>query len=109
MNELYRETKKLLVENEIYFRGDLATGYVGWWWALWLVNSMVGVFVFRYSMNATTIDDFVTATQVSLAAKIVGIPLAILAIKVVKDYSAVEPLLQDIKGDGDATPITISV
>lgn len=110
MTEMYRETRQLLVERDIYFRGDLSTGYVGAWWTLWILNGAFGVYMLRYGRNTETIEEAITAIQASMVINVVGIPLALLAIKVIKDYSDVEPLLLDVKGDGDApAPVTISI
>jgi len=48
-------------------------------------------------MKAETIEELTVATIASMISNIVGIPLAFLAIKVIKDYSRVEPLLNEIR------------
>ncbi len=92
MKELYRETKNLLVTNEISISRNFSTGTLGWWWALWITGNILGQFVFRYSMRAETIDELTTMTIARMVSNIVGIPLATITGKVIKDYSNIEPL-----------------
>lgn len=96
MKELYQETKALLVKKEIFFKGDLATSTLGWWWALWLLNNFAGQIVFRYSLHAESLEELETSTVLSIFSNIIGIPLALLAIKVIKDYANIESLLHQV-------------
>ena len=96
MKELYEESSELLEKKGIN-DNDLSTRYLGWWWALWIVSSIVGQFVLRYTMNAESIDELIFSTTSSMFQNILNIPLALLAIKVIKDYSKVEPILFDLK------------
>jgi sugar phosphate permease len=79
------------------------TNSLGLWWTLWIISNLIGQFVFRYSMNAESIDELTTTTIASMIANIVGIPLALITIKIVKDYSNVEPLLIEIKDEEETT------
>lgn len=100
MKELYEETKGALTKNELGPRHDLSTGHLGWWWALWIITNISGQIIFRYSWDAETLEALTFITQMSMIDNILKIPLALLAIKVVKDYSSVEPLLRDVKVEG---------
>jgi hypothetical protein len=46
-------------------------------------------------MRVTTLDEAATAAVLSMVGSVIYIPLCFLAIKVVKDYTVVEPLLLD--------------
>lgn len=96
MKELYVETKALLVKKEIFFEGDLATSTLSWWWALWLLNNFAGQIVFRYSLHAESLEELNTSAVLSMFSNMIGIPLALLAIKVIKDYATVESLLHQV-------------
>jgi hypothetical protein len=98
MKELYEESSELLEKKGMNDNG-LSTSYLGWWWALWIVSSVVGQFVFRYTMSAESIDEFIFSTTSSMFHNILNIPLALLAIKVIKDYSKVEPILFELKDE----------
>jgi len=97
MKELYEVTLELLTKNNINFNQKFSTNSLGLWWTLWIIANFIGQFVFRYSMKAETIEELTVATIASMTSNIIGIPLAFLAIKVIKDYSRVEPLLNEIR------------
>lgn len=99
LHVLYNVTMELLAKNNISFNQKFSTNSLGLWWTLWIIANFIGQFVFRYSMKAETIEELTIATVASMISNIVGIPLAFLAVKVIKDYSTVEPLLREIKTD----------
>lgn len=93
MKELYQKTKELLDKNGEHLYEIFSTRALGWWWALWIINNAFGQFVFRYSMKAESIEELTTSTIASMVGNIIGIPLALITIKIIKDYSNVEPHL----------------
>lgn len=95
MKELYEETIEFLSGHEYRDKGALSTSILGVWWAAWVINSIIGQFVFRASSGAKEISDFQTITMASIAGNIVGLIAGFLAIKVIKDYSKVEPVLME--------------
>lgn len=102
MKELYQETKELLTKKGIAFNQSFSTSALGWWWTIWIISNIIGQFVFRYSLKAETIDELTVSTIASMISNIVGVPLALIAIKVVQDYSNIEPSLNEIS-DGEET------
>lgn len=104
MKELYLETQSLLSQKNENYAQNLTTHSIVWWWALWIISSLLGQFIFRYSLNAETIDELTVTTIASIIASIIGIPLAIITVKVIKDYSEIEPLLYELK-DGEEEKI----
>jgi hypothetical protein len=60
---------------------------LGWWWALWLISNFLGQIVFRTSMNANTVEAIQASTGISIFASIIGIPLCLVAINLVKTIS----------------------
>ncbi|MFV8336034.1 hypothetical protein ACNQF7_08090 [Flavobacterium sp. RSP29] len=50
-------------------------------------------------MKAETIEELTTTTIASIVASIIGIPLAIITVKVIKDYSEIEPLLYELRDE----------
>jgi hypothetical protein len=99
MKELYQETKELLIKKGFSVNDNFTADSLGWWWTLWIINNIIGQFVFRYSMKAESIDELTTSTIASMVGSIIGIPLALITVKVIKDYSNVEPLLTEIKDE----------
>jgi len=96
MKELYVETKELFREKGLSEKVNYTTKYLGWWWTLWIISSLLGTFIFRFSRQAEAIDDYMILTVAQMISNVLGIPLALFTIKVIKDYAKVEPLLNEI-------------
>lgn len=96
MQELYEKTKNHLAQNSVEVE-KLTTKYLGTWWTLWLINSVLGRMVSRYSLKAESIDELTWATLGSMTIDLIGIPLALITIKVIKDYAHVEPILLELE------------
>lgn len=96
MMELYTEGRNYLRENQVIIKSNFSTFTVAVWWILWAVNSMVEQVAFRMSRNAESLDELINVTSVSMVSFIMGVPVAFLAIKVVKDYSKVESLIYNL-------------
>ncbi|MCX7955370.1 MAG: DUF4328 domain-containing protein, partial [Bacteroidales bacterium] len=103
MKEIYQKTNELLKNKGVNFNSTLSTNTLGWWWALWIISNIIGNFVFRYSMKAETVDEMTISTIASMINNIIGIPLALITIKVIKDYSNVEILLYEISVNEETT------
>jgi hypothetical protein len=103
MKELYQETKELLIKKGFSVNDNFTSSSLGWWWTLWIINNIMGNFVFRYSMKAESIDELTSSTIASMVGNIIGIPLALITVKVIKDYSNVEPLLSEIRDEEETT------
>jgi len=106
MKELYTETEELLEKKLPNYTQTNTTTLVGWWWAFWIINNLFGQYVFKASTNAKTIDALLESTMAGMISSLIGIPLALITIKVIKDYAAVEPLLFDLK---DENPIETTI
>jgi len=104
MKELYSETKKLLTQHKLdKFARGLSSSLLGLWWTLWIISAILGQVVFRYTVSAEVVDEMITATTMSMVSNIIGIPLAIIAVKVIQSYSSIEPLLNEIVLEEDET------
>jgi len=57
------------------------------WWTLWLISCLVGQIVFRFTMRAQSVDDYVDATKLSFVSDIIEIPLCLIAILLVQRIS----------------------
>lgn len=94
MQELYVETKKILRNGTEAPGCNLETSSLGIWWALWLINGVLGNIVFRVFKDADTVDQLLTSTVLEMITSIIGIPLALLTIKVIRDYAKAEKQLK---------------
>lgn len=103
MKELYEETKGVLVKNGVHPPEQFTTSALGWWWALWLITNVLGQFVFRYTLRTETLDDLIFSTVASMITNLLGVPLALITVKVIKDYAEVEPLLHEISEKQDVS------
>jgi len=99
MNELYQETKELLIAKGLRVNADFKTNLLWLWWTLWILTSIIGQIVFRLSLKAESIVELTDFTVISMVDNIIRIPLTLITIKVIKDYSSIEPLLNEIKSD----------
>jgi len=97
MVELYRKTKTLLSKHTSEeYRFSLSTGIVGVWWALWVIVNISGNIIFFLYSQAKNIEEYSSAIVFSIIPGIISIPLALLTIKIIKDYSKVEPTLLEL-------------
>ncbi|MFV0599213.1 MAG: DUF4328 domain-containing protein [Bacteroidales bacterium] len=99
MMELYKDTIELLKKKDNNLASKLTTNYVNLWWSLWIISNILSNISFRYQIKAETIDEYKTSTVLTIANCIMLIPLAFITIKVIKDYSKVEPLLIESKSE----------
>lgn len=97
MRELYEETKSFLTEKGVNIDEKLKTNALAPWWALWIINNLMGQIIYRYSAN--TIDELINSTIANIILNIIGIPLALITIKIIKDYSSIEPLLVEVENN----------
>ena len=95
MKELYVETREFLYNKGLTNYEILKTSHLVWWWTLWIISNIIGQFTFRYSMRAVTVDELIVSTVSGMIANFIGIPLSIITIQVIKNYSKVEPLLTE--------------
>jgi hypothetical protein len=100
MKEIYVETKKLFNRHGLSERVGYTTRYLDWWWTLWVISSLIGNIVFKFAFrNAETVDDYILVTVGQMISGILEVPLALITVKVIKDYARVEPLLQEIRDE----------
>lgn len=96
MREVYNETKYLFEKNSISLTRPLSSDFLGIWWALWIINNITGQIAFRVSLKAETIDELIFSTRAGMAANAMGVFAALAVIKVVNDYSKIEPMIAQV-------------
>lgn len=94
MRELYEETARVFVKKERTGAYIAPTKFLGWWWALWLVNNMINQYVSRTSWKAEDASELINVTVADMISTLIGVPLAIITVKVIKDYAKMEVHLQ---------------
>lgn len=90
MKELYVETEKFLRKNDSSYSTTTKTTTVNWWWTIWIISTIIDRISFNISQKAETLEEFNTSTIWSIISSLVTILSAILAIKVIKEYSEIE-------------------
>lgn len=99
MKELYKETNELLIKKGLSVSGSLTSSALGFWWTFWILSSILGRFISR--MDGESIEELMTSSVLSMILNVVGIPLALITVKIISDYSNAEPLLNKLKDEGE--------
>lgn len=91
MKEMSQETSRL-IQSKI---DD--TPIIGWWWGLWIFTSLVGNYIARAMLRAESIDSLTNLTIASMAISVLGIPLAILTVRMIKSYAVKEEKILELE------------
>ena len=94
MKEMSIETTSLLKE-KTNSHVDSKTELIGWWWALWIASSWAGNYIMRISFKAETLENYINSTLGNIFLSFLGIPLAIITVKMIKTYSEKEEQLAE--------------
>lgn len=106
MREIYVDTKEFFTKKGLSEKVNYSTNYLGWWWALFIILQLVGIFVVHRTSDGTYllhVDNIITITVVQMISNVLWVLLALITIKVIKDYSQVEPLLAQISDEETKT------
>ncbi|MDR1008388.1 MAG: DUF4328 domain-containing protein [Campylobacteraceae bacterium] len=96
MKELYVKTKELLEKRGFLAQVNYTTSYVGWWWSIWIIKGFISNFMYRYSLKADTVNEYIALTVAGMIFSILNILCALITVKIIKDYSKVESLLKEV-------------
>lgn len=96
MKELNKETENLLSQHNEDHQNITSTRLIGLWWALWILTGILSQIVLRLFLDAETIDDFVANSITNMSLSVLSIPLALITIRIIKDYSTLEQRLIEI-------------
>jgi len=97
MKEMYVETRRYLNDNGMVIKDMFNTNNLTLWWTLWIVSNLIGQGVFRYSLRADTVEELSISTVSEMVVSALGIPLALVTIKLIKDYAKLETLLNKVE------------
>ena len=97
MKELYIETNFYLVSKGAAIKRELSPFYLGLWWTLWIISNIIAQIVFISS--ADTINEIIGIAFLSLVGNVLGVVLAFVTVKVIKDYAEAEIVLFELKED----------
>jgi hypothetical protein len=72
---------------------------IGFWWALWIITNYIGNYVFKMAFKEDTIENYISATTAEMVNSFLGVPLALLAYVVVKNYAQKEADLVQLEAN----------
>lgn len=64
--------------------------WMRWWWACWLAISILGNISFRIELQGTSVSAAGFAAAVDVLSAIIGIPLALLLIRLIRELTAAQ-------------------
>ncbi len=70
---------------------------IGFWWALWIGSNFIGKLILKYSFKEETVENFINSTIADMLLSLIGIPLAIVTVKVIKSYALKEEMISEIE------------
>ncbi|PIB35961.1 hypothetical protein BFP72_11425 [Reichenbachiella sp. 5M10] len=96
MKELYTETEKFIIKHRPTYHTDNPDKYLGIWWTLWIISNISGQILIRYTRNAETLDQLINMTLLSIVDLLIAIPLGIIAVQVIRNYTNMEQVLHTL-------------
>lgn len=93
--EIFEETDQYLTKNKPDYKENISFSIIGIWWFFWIVNNIFSNISIRFSLNAETIDDFITASILNIINDILGVIAGIFAVLMIKEYSKIETLFYE--------------
>ena len=92
MKELAVETSSLLsITSGKEVKSD--TDIIGIWWALWIFTNYIVKYGMNWAFKGESIDNLINGTLLAIANNLLGIPLAIITVFMIKKYAAKETAL----------------
>jgi hypothetical protein len=92
MKELYGETINYLRKNNIESNFPSKKPLI-WWWSFWIINEILDCIIFQYSRRTETINELIFSTKLGMVVCLIGLPLCIITVSVIKNYSFLEDKL----------------
>jgi len=95
MKEMNKKTIAFLKSKTIDTIED-NTQLIGFWWGLWIVSNYLGNYILKTSFKEETIENLMNSTVADIILSLIGIPLAIVTVKVIKSYALKEDKISKI-------------
>ena len=96
MKEMWNKTNSLIKSKSPDYVKN-STMIIGLWWTLWIISNYIGQYVLKSAFNAETIETFLNSTIGDMILSIIGIPLAILTVTIIKSYSLKEEEIYELE------------
>jgi hypothetical protein len=107
---MYVETKKLFELNGFSEKFNYSKKILVWWWALFITHGVLPLLILIIPSSTESDNIAITAYDI-IASPIqvilftINIFLPLITIKVIKDYSKIEPLLAEINSEEPQVPV----
>jgi hypothetical protein len=98
MRELFLKSKEIIENHDPTFKVKIKPTFVGIWWFFWILGISVSVYL-RINNNPTSIQELQKLELVEMFNNSLRIVTALLAIKVITDYSKIEYILHRLPED----------
>lgn len=66
------------------------------WWGLWVVSNYVGNYVMKTAFKEDSIENLLNSTIANMILSLIGIPLAIVTVEVIKSYALKEDKIAEL-------------
>ena len=96
MKEMWNKTTSL-IKTKTSDYAENGTMIIGLWWTLWIISNYIGNYVLKSAFKAETIENFLNSTIADMTMSILGIPLAILTVLIIKSYSQKEEKISELE------------
>jgi uncharacterized membrane protein len=90
MKELYVKTKNYFFSLGFDTYVSLHLRLLVFWWTLWIGNNIFGQIIYRMSKDAASLTQLANITILSIIGSVIGVVLAIVTIRVIKNYADAE-------------------
>lgn len=95
MRELFDESSRVISEKMGGFQPKPYLLNINLWWGLWIFSNVMSNIAFRLMPGTGSIEDLKTETLFGIFTALLEVPLAIITIRVIKQYMAHEEMLND--------------
>jgi len=99
----YQIMKEMWIESSMMIKSktnaylENSSIIIGMWWTLWIISIYIGKYVTRSLFKTETIENLINSTIGDIALSVVGIPLAIITVLMIKSYSIKEEKLVELE------------
>lgn len=93
MREMYRKTLISLSGSGAGLDYKVSLTPVAWWWILWIAQDLIGAAIFYFAMNDPGTPEQIHMTRLSILGELLFIPLALVTLRVIREYAHMENLL----------------
>lgn len=95
MKEIDEKTEKRIQQLTPDYEISSSSVLIIFWWTFFLITNVINQFVFRMTLKSETIDQMITASQVSILSDALTIPAAIATYFLIKNIAKKEVALFD--------------